>query len=195
MKREFAVLGMVICLLVGGLSGWLIPTFLAGQPRVTLLDQIKARGTLVIGTSSDWPPFEIFNVTTDQLEGFDIDLCGLIADELNVSIDWRDMEFDALVGACSAGTIDMIAAAMFITPERIEVLAPSVPYIRTNEVVIVKGTSIITIDDLSDLALYDVGVQTGTAEQYELDDLSISYTDYPRADVLIQALINDDIEV
>jgi len=186
---------MVVCLLIGGMGGWLIPTLLMGQPHVSLLDQIKAREKLIIGTSSDWPPFEIFNTTTDQLEGFDIDLCGLIAEELNVTIEWSDMDFDALVGACVAGTIDMIAAAMFITPDRIEVLAPSVPYIRTNEVVIVLETSSITINDLANLSLYSVGVQTGTAEQYELDDLGISYTDYPRADLLIQALVNEVIEV
>ena len=195
MKREFAVLGMVICLVVGGLGGWLIPSFLGTQPRVSLLDEITTRGHMIVGTSSDWPPFEIFNVTTDQLEGFDIDLCELIADYLNVTIQWQDMSFDLLVEACQQGSVDMIAAALFITPERLEVLAPSVPYIRTNEVVIVKDTSGITITDLADLASYDIGVQTGTAEQYELDDLSITYTDYPRADLLIQALVNDVIEV
>jgi ABC-type amino acid transport substrate-binding protein len=195
MKREFAVLGMVICLVVGGLGGWLIPTFLGAQPRVSLLNEIKTRGYMVVGTSSDWPPFEIFNVTTDELEGFDIDLCELIADYLNVTIQWQDMSFDLLVEACDKGSVDLIAAALFITEDRLEVLAPSVPYIRTNEVVIVKESSSITISDLDDLASYDIGVQTGTAEQYELDDLSITYTDYPRADLLIQALVNDVIEV
>jgi ABC-type amino acid transport substrate-binding protein len=195
MKREFAVLGMVICLVVGGLGGWLIPTFLGAQPRVSLLNEIKTRGYMVVGTSSDWPPFEIFNVTTDKLEGFDIDLCELIADYLNVTIQWQDMSFDLLVEACVKGSVDLIAAALFITEDRLEVLAPSVPYIRTNEVVIVKESSSITISDLADLASYDIGVQTGTAEQYELDDLSITYTDYPRADLLIQALVNDVIEV
>jgi ABC-type amino acid transport substrate-binding protein len=195
MKREFAVLGMVICLVVGGLGGWLIPTFLGAQPRVSLLNEIKTRGYMVVGTSSDWPPFEIFNVTTDELEGFDIDLCELIADYLNVTIQWQDMSFDLLVEACDKGSVDLIAAALFITEDRLEVLAPSVPYIRTNEVVIVKESSSITISDLADLASYDIGVQTGTAEQYELDDLSITYTDYPRADLLIQALVNDVIEV
>lgn len=195
MKREFAVLGMVICLVVGGLGGWLIPTFLGAQPRVSLLNEIKTRGYMVVGTSSDWPPFEIFNVTTDELEGFDIDLCELIADYLNVSIQWQDMSFDLLVEACEQGSVDLLAAALFITEDRLEVLAPSVPYIRTNEVVIVKESSSITITDLADLASYDIGVQTGTAEQYELDDLSITYTDYPRADLLIQALVNDVIEV
>ncbi len=63
----------------------------------------------------------------------------MIADHLGVTVTWNDMDFDALIGACTAGTIDMIAAAMFVTPVRAAQLAHSVPYIRTNEVVVVKS--------------------------------------------------------
>lgn len=195
MKREFAVIGMVACLVVGGLAGWLIPAFIGGMFTPSLLDTITTRNYMIVGTSSDWPPFEIYNVTTDQLEGFDIDLCNLIAADIGVNIEWSDMEFDALITACVGETIDLIAAATFITSDRIEVLAASVPYIRTNEVVIVLENSTVEVNSLEDLASYDVGVQTGTAEMYELDDLGIDYTDYPRADILILALVNKDIDV
>ena len=195
MKREFAVVGMIACLAVGGLAGWLIPALVGGMFRPTLLDEIKSRGYMIVGTSSDWPPFEIFNVTTDQLEGFDIDLCNLIAADIGVTIEWSDMDFEALVGACVGETIDLIAAATFITPDRIEKLAASVPYIRTNEVVIVLENSTAVVNSLDDLVNYTVGVQTGTAEMWELDDLGIPFTDYPRADILIQALVTEAIEV
>ncbi|MFW9950603.1 MAG: transporter substrate-binding domain-containing protein [Candidatus Thorarchaeota archaeon] len=189
MKREFAVLGMVICLVVGGLAGWLIPTFLGGQSRASLLDEIKARGKIVIGTSSDWPPFEIYNVTTDQYEGFDIDLCGLIANEINVTIEWSDMSFAALIDSCLAGTIDMIAAAMFATPARVEQLAFSMGYIRTNMVMVVLENSTITVSDYNDLLGLEVDVLSGTAEMWELDDAGISYNDYPKADVMATNLV------
>ena len=184
MKREFAVLGMVIFLVVGGLAGWLIPAFIGGQQRVSLLDRIQSRGSIIIGTSSDWPPFEIYNVTTEQYEGFDIDLSELIAAEIGVSVEWSDMSFAALIDSCLAGTIDMIAAAMFATPARADQLAFSMGYIRTNMVMVVLENSTITVSDYNDLLGLEVDVLSGTAEMYELDDAGIPYNDYPKADVM-----------
>jgi ABC-type amino acid transport substrate-binding protein len=191
MKREFAVLGLIISFVVGGLMGWLIPAYIINIPRETLYDRIQSRGTLIIGTSSDWPPFEIYNITTEELKGFDIDLCNLIADYLNVSIEWRDMEFAGLTASLDSGLIDLIAAAMFITPDRLEKYAASVPYIRTNEVVIALDNSTAIVNTVEDVANYSVGVQTGTAEMYELDDLSIPYDDYPNAYVVINSLVSE----
>ena len=184
MKREIAVVGIVAGLLLGFGLGWLIPSLLVEGPSTSLLSQIKARGSIIIGTSSDWPPFEIYNVTTDQYEGFDVDLCNLIATELGVTIEWSDMSFAALIDSCLAGLIDMIAAAMFVTPSRAQQLAFSVGYIRTNMVCVVLENSTITVGNYSDLLGYEVDVLTGTAEMWELDDNGIPYNDYPKADIM-----------
>jgi polar amino acid transport system substrate-binding protein len=189
MKREIAVIGMIICVAGGFLGGWLIPPLLTAPPRGNLLDTITSRGSIIIGTSSDWPPFEIYNVTTDQYEGFDIDLCELIATELGVTIEWSDMSFSALIDACLTGLIDMIAAAMFATPARAEQLAFSMGYIRTNMVCIVLENSTISIDSYDNLTAYEVDVLSGSAEMWELDDAGIPYNDYPKADVIITNLV------
>ena len=188
MKREFAVLGIVVALIAGlgtGFGiGWFLPSIPGPGPGTSLLSQIQARGSLIIGTSSDWPPFEIYNVTTAQYEGFDIDLCELIAAEIGVSIEWADMDFGALIDACLVGTIDMIAAAMFATPARADQLAFSMGYIRTNMVMVVLENSTITINSYNDLLGLEVDVLSGTAEMWELDDAGIPYNDYPKADVM-----------
>ena len=189
MKREFAVLGMIICIGAGLGIGWFMPSLFAPIEGPSLLSQIQQRGSLIIGTSSDWPPFEIYNVTTEEYEGFDIDLCELIADEIGVSIEWSDMSFGALIDSCLAGTIDMIAAAMFATPARAEQLAFSMGYIRTNMVMVVLENSTITVNDYNDLLGYEVDVLSGTAEMWELDDAGIPYNDYPKADVMATNLV------
>jgi len=160
---------LVIGIVVGFGIGYLTPTLVAPLDDY---DMIQARGTIIVGTNTNWPPFEIFNTTSNQLEGFDIDLARLVADYLNVTAQFIDMDFDNLIGACQAGTIDMIASATFITADRCDVLQPLCWYIRTNEVVITKGDSNLTIDSLEDLVGLDVGVQTGTAEDYELTDIT-----------------------
>ncbi|MFX0134067.1 MAG: substrate-binding periplasmic protein [Candidatus Hodarchaeota archaeon] len=186
---------MIACVVGGFLSGWLIPPLFTAVPSGTILDQIKTRGSIIIGTSSDWPPFEIWNTTTMQYEGFDIDLCELIATELStllgvsITIDWSDMSFGALIDACLTGLIDMIAAAMFVTPTRAEQLAFSMGYVRTNMVCIVLENSTITINDYNDLLGYEVDVLSGSAEMWELDDAGIPYNDYPKADVIITNLV------
>ena len=172
---SFLIIGLVIGLGVG----YMIPSFVAPADDY---DVIMARGTIIVGTNTNWPPFEMYNTTTDTLEGFDIDLANLVADYLGVTTEWIDMDFDNLVGACQAGTIDMIASATFITAARCDVLQPLTWYIRTNEVVVTKANSTLSITSLDDLVGYDVGVQTGTVEDEELSAITgmeATLTRYP----------------
>ncbi len=192
MKREFAVLGIVVALVAGlgtGFGiGWVLTSIPEGGPGASLLSQIQQRGSIIIGTSSDWPPFEIYNVSTQQYEGFDVDLCGLIATEIGVSIEWADMDFGALIDSCLAGTTDMIAAAMFATPARVQQLAFSMGYIRVNMVMVVLENSTITVSDYNDLIGLEVDVLSGSAEMWELDGV-VPYNDYPKADVMATNLM------
>ena len=51
------------------------------------IDQIKAKGELVVGTSADYPPYEFHTEIdgVDTIVGFDIDIAQAIADELGYS--------------------------------------------------------------------------------------------------------------
>ena len=149
MKKEAAIIGMIVCI-AGGFGIGLLTgvVFLAPAPT-SLLCQIQSRGYIIVGTSADYPPFEDYDVATGEFSGFDIDLSQMIADALGVTLEMQDMDFDALIGACAAGTIDMVAAALNPTPARLEQLAASDTYMTATQVVIVKGDSTITITDLS----------------------------------------------
>jgi ABC-type amino acid transport substrate-binding protein len=179
---------LIIGLVIGMGIGYLIPSFVAPADDY---DVIMARGTIIVGTNTNWPPFEIYNTTTDTLEGFDIDLANLVADYLGVTTEWIDMDFDNLVGACQAGTIDMIASATFITAARLDVLQSLTWYIRTNEVIVVKSDSNLTITELEDLVGYNVGVQTGTTQDESLSDITgmeATLSRYPVVETMFAAL-------
>ncbi|MFW9890093.1 MAG: ABC transporter substrate-binding protein [Candidatus Thorarchaeota archaeon] len=164
---------LIVGLTVGLGVGYFIPGLLAPPEEVPDdYDIIMNRGTIIVGTNSGWPPFEMVNTTTNVLEGFDIDLAEYVAADMGVTVDWIDMDFDALIAACEGGTIDMIASATFITRQRAEVLQPLVWYIRTNEVIVVGANSTLEIDQLSDLVGHNVGVQTGTTEDEGLSDIA-----------------------
>lgn len=219
-RNVIAVLSVVIVLLVGfGISLYFIdffpnptdgttttPTETSTATTTTtpitttttttppsLLDIITLRGYIIAGTNSGWPPYEIFNTTSSELEGFDIDIVEMLAEYLNVTVDWVDMAFDTLFGSCQAGTIDMLAAATYLTPDRTEVLAPSIPYLYTNGCVIAKSDSLLVIGDLTELEGYYVGVITGSSADFEISNLidagySINMNRYSQASILFAEL-------
>ncbi|MFW9823468.1 MAG: transporter substrate-binding domain-containing protein, partial [Candidatus Thorarchaeota archaeon] len=191
MKRELAVLGMAICLVGGLLGGWFIPSpIIGGAPRTSLLDTIISQGYITIGTSTDYPPFEFVNISTSQIEGFDVDVCNWIADEIGVTIQWSDRSFGGLIASCAAGQIDMIAAAMTYTANRSSYLAASVTYITVGQAVVVKNDSVLVIADLSDLEGTNVGVQSGTTLLADLIAAGVTtYTEYIAVDAMMLALI------
>lgn len=191
---------LIIGIIVGFGAGW----FMAPQaaPAADDFDTITARGTIRVGTNSGWPPFEMFNTTISKLYGFDIDLAELVANStyLNCTVEWVDMDFDALIGACQAGSIDMIASATFVTPERTAVLQPLEWYIRTTEVIVTKTnfTALDGMTSLNDLAnkSYKIGVQTGTTEDEELSAIlnSTELSKYSDVAVMFQDLNSDALD-
>ncbi len=179
---------LIIGIVVGFGIGYLVPNLTTPTDDY---DVIQARGTIIVGTNTNWPPFEMYNTTTDTLTGFDIDLANLVADYLGVTTEWVDMDFDNLVGACQQGSIDMIASATFITAARLDVLQSLTWYIRTNEVVVTKSDSVLVITDLEDLVGENVGVQTGTVEDEELSAITgmeATLTRYPVVETMFAAL-------
>lgn len=166
-RREIAIIAIVVGLGVGLLGGWFIPSPLT-ETRTPLLNRIIARGELLVGTSADYPPFENKTFPAGEIVGFDIDVSEMIADEIGVDLVMSDIPFDSLIAACQAGTIDMIAAAMTYTEDRAESLAASITYITVSQVVIAKNGSGYTITDIDNVTSYVVGVQTGTVMYEEL---------------------------
>jgi ABC-type amino acid transport substrate-binding protein len=108
------------------------------------IDKIRSRGTLIIGTSSGFVPFEMFNASSGQIEGFDIDIGRKIADRLHVGITIRDLGFNALVGSVIVGTVDVVIAGMTITPERNQSISFSNSYYGpADQAILVKSSSSI----------------------------------------------------
>jgi ABC-type amino acid transport substrate-binding protein len=166
-KREIAIIVIIVALGVGLLGGWFIPSPITGA-RTPLLNIIISRNQFIVGTSADYPPFENKTYPGGQIVGFDIDLAQLIADDIGVPLQMVDIPFDSLIAACRAGTIDMIAAAMTYTEDRAKSLDPSLTYFNAARAVIAKNNSGFTITNITDVTAYTVGVQKGTVMYEEL---------------------------
>ncbi len=105
----------------------------------------KALTTLVLGTNTPFPPFEFYNSTTHQLQGFDIELIQTILTRAGYAYEWRDFrDFQVLLSAVSAQGIDIGIGAITENgatgTQRNLTLAFSDPYFVSNQGVL-KRTS------------------------------------------------------
>jgi polar amino acid transport system substrate-binding protein len=90
---------------------------LTGGARAGALDDIRARGTLVVGAKADYRPFG-FRDDADAIVGFEPDLAGEIAKALGVSLKLVPVVASNRVALLNAGDIDIVIATMNDTPER-----------------------------------------------------------------------------
>lgn len=120
----------------------------------------KPKPILVMGTSADFPPFEFVD-EEGNIVGFDIDIARYIADKYGYELVIKDIAFEGLIPALQAGEIDMIVAAMTITPEREEVVDFSIPYYNASQGILIRADS-PDITSIEDLYGKTIGVQAGT---------------------------------
>lgn len=153
---------------------------------------VFADGNLVIGTEKSFPPF-VFQ-EEGELKGFEVDLVREIAKEIDLEPIFIDIAFDALIPVLTGGRIDMIAAAMDVTPERQEQIAFSdVYYVSPDALVVLHGTD--DISKVADLRGRSVAVQFGTVQDhFSSRQEQIITLRYQRTDDVLRALLRGEAD-
>ena len=171
-----AVVAIAAAALLGGIVGYLAagsPGVAGASPEVPgqclvglgLLDKIRDRGVLVIGTSADWPPYE-YVTPEGEYAGIDIRLAEEIAKALGVELEIRDMKFAALFQAVQDGRVDMVLADVAMKPERLEAVDFTIPYrCETSKAIIVRSEDAGSYTGYPWLEGRKIGVQTATVEE------------------------------
>jgi His/Glu/Gln/Arg/opine family amino acid ABC transporter permease subunit len=151
-----------------------------------LLDEIKKRGVLRIGTDATYPPFE--NKIGDRFEGLDIDLGEEIGKELGVRVQWETINFDGLLAAVQTGKYDIAISDVVITDERKKTNAFSRPYFLAGETIARrKGDERVrTSADLKDKT---VCVQLGTTGEKAVEGLGLPESRIRKFDTIQEALL------
>lgn len=125
-------------------------------------------GTLTMGTNATFPPYEYTDENGDII-GIDAEIAAAVAEELGLKLEIKDMEFDSLIPAVKAGSIDIAFAGMTVNDERKESVDFSDTYAKGVQVIIVTEDSKIASPD--DLEGKKIGVQAGTTgDTYCTDD-------------------------
>ncbi len=175
MKRTIFSLLLIGAFLLGACASPATPAQPAAseapaQPAApTHLDKIKSAGTIKVGTSADYPPFEYVDDTGKKI-GFDIELMEEIAKRMGVQVEWVDMPFDSLIAAVQEGKIDAAISAFNYTEERDKTIDFTDAYFTSEDSFIVADGFTGKIDKPEDVAQYQVGAQTGTTQDGWLTD-------------------------
>ena len=114
-----------------------------------LLDQIRAKGEIVIATEGTWSPWT-FHDKEGKLTGYDIEVGRLIAQKLGVKPQFVEGKWDGLLAGISAGRYDIMINGVDMTPERQKAYRFTDPYAYNRTVVMVsaQNDSIKSMQDL-----------------------------------------------
>jgi polar amino acid transport system substrate-binding protein len=118
--------------------------FLATPAAADRLDDVKARGKLIVGVSDTTPPFTFKKPGTSEHVGYDIDLVRAVAKRLGVTVETVSVSSAERIPLLNEGKLDFVATSMTRTPERLREIDFSVIYFVTPHAVIVKKSSGIT---------------------------------------------------
>ena len=151
MKKFFAI-ALSLVMVLG-----LLTSCGGGSKQMTVEE-----GTLIMATNAEFPPYEF--IENNEVVGIDAEIAAAIAEKLGLKLKIENMEFDSIISSVKGGKVDIGAAGMTVTPERLEEVSFTTTYATGVQVVIVTEDSAITsVDDLfAEGANHTIGVQLAT---------------------------------
>jgi len=124
--------------------------------------RIQAAQAIVVGTSAIYPPFESYN-DTFQIDGFDPALMRALAEQLGLTVVFKDIAFDGLGSALALGQIDAAISAITMTPARAAQVDFTKPYFATTEGYLVRADADVKpLTSGASLAGLRIGAERGS---------------------------------
>lgn len=125
-----------------------------------MLTKAKEKGYLLIGSSND-APFSYTDVESKKLKGVDIEILKEICKRLGIpDLQMKVTDFSNLLVELNNKNVDMVADAMYVKDERLQIAAFTDKWYQEGEAVVIPETS--TIKSKEDLKGKKVGAQPGT---------------------------------
>lgn len=124
---------LLVIALITGLSLWLVIT----SAPTDVADRLRQGGSLRVGFAVEAP--YAFIDARGQVTGESPEIFRRVAQRMGVAhIDWVRMDFASLLPELQIGRIDAVAAGMFITPERRQLVLFSRPTASVKAALIVR---------------------------------------------------------
>lgn len=143
-----------------------------------VLDRVLANKKLVNALDAEYPPFSFLN-SSNQMDGFDVDVAKEVAKRLGVELEHVTPGWDVITAGKWSGRWDICVGSMTATKERGEVLDFPVQYYYGQAVLLVNKDN-TSVREAKDLAGKKIGVQVATTyEKYLQKNLEIDAAGAP----------------
>lgn len=120
-----------------------------------LLQQVKDKGTVTIGTEGTYAPFS-FHDKSGNLTGFDVDIAKEVFKRVGVKPKFVETKWDGMIAGLDAKRYDLVANEVAVRPDRLKKYDMSDSYIVSKAVLVVRNDN-NTIKSLDDLKGKKVG--------------------------------------
>jgi len=149
---------------------------------------------LTVACDATWPPFEMVNEQTKEVEGFGIELMKAVAEKAVLDIEFANVGFDTVLAGIAQCQYDMAVSSITITEERKKEILFSDPYFAAGQIVTVrKDNADITGNDK--LTGKTAGAQIGTTGAIEIGKMpGVKLKTYDDIGFAFQDMMNGQLD-
>lgn len=126
--------------------------------------QKKTEDTITFATTADYPPFEY--LSNGEFVGFDIELAKMIGKELGKKVQFKDMQFSAILQSIENESVDAAISTIAITDKR-KINYDFVKYFEDSISIVFKKNKEIKTKE--DMRYKKIACQLGTTMQIWLE--------------------------
>lgn len=103
------------------------------------IQQIRDAGKIVIGSTMRFPPQSYRDPETNDPAGYDVEVGKLLAQDLEVEVEWADVEFDALLPGLVSNKYDLVIVGIANKPSRALSMQFTRGYVPYDQVLLVQA--------------------------------------------------------
>lgn len=136
----------------------LVMLFNTGAALAATLEEIQAKGLMIVATEDDYKPFEF--VVDGKPMGLDHELLALYQKQASHKVEQQIIPWSGLLPGVTTGKYDVALTAVVVTAERAKSLDFTMPIAENTQYYVARADD-ASIKSVSDLNGKTVGVQAG----------------------------------
>ena len=146
-----------------------------------------------VACNPTWPPMELLD-DNKQIVGFDVDMVHAICKEVGLEAEFRNVAWDGIFAGVAAGSYDLVASGVTITPERQKAFLFTEPYYNVSQIVVMQNGK--AAQGFEGLKGKKVGGQIGTTGVFVAQKCGVDFTlrEYDDVGLAMQDLVNGRID-